>query len=346
MDHPLRASTLQALAEYIEAQKNLITRAQADIDRLRQLQDIERPIDIRDISEPSIALGLGHLVTGVQDLPESIEWSLYDSVDPAPFRDLSHNASQKYILSNEPIKTQHTQLSELQLLVKTTRQTMVDPVLADFALLSEPEDLSEDDALSPEELRRQQEHAKIRELKKRKIHFGGLTLPFRDSAVFIRRDMEDESADVDMSLDDTNILNLGDDAFHTPPPPLPLPKPRRSRPSKPHVTKSPHHTAKTPPPTKALQSVSPEPKSKTGSNGKRPSKPKPETYKQAWSDSEQHLLERLLKEIPDGEKNRWVKISKAMGGRRTPRQVASRVQKYFEKLKRFGLDITDRKSVV
>jgi hypothetical protein len=27
-----------------------------------------------------------------------------------------------------------------------------------------------------------------------------------------------------------------------------------------------------------------------------------------------------------------------MNGRRTPRQVASRVQKYFEKLKRFGLE--------
>ena len=27
-----------------------------------------------------------------------------------------------------------------------------------------------------------------------------------------------------------------------------------------------------------------------------------------------------------------------MGGRRTPRQVASRVQKYFEKLKKFGIE--------
>ncbi len=34
-------------------------------------------------------------------------------------------------------------------------------------------------------------------------------------------------------------------------------------------------------------------------------KPKSETYKQAWSISEQHLLERLLTEIPDGEKNRY-----------------------------------------
>ncbi|KAG2159516.1 uncharacterized protein EDB93DRAFT_1237596 [Suillus bovinus] len=68
-------------------------------------------------------------------------------------------------------------------------------------------------------------------------------------------------------------------------------------------------------------------------------KPRPETYKQAWSISEQHLLERLLEEIPDGERNRWAKISQAMDGRRTPRQVASRVQKYFEKLKRFGVSV-------
>lgn len=36
---------------------------------------------------------------------------------------------------------------------------------------------------------------------------------------------------------------------------------------------------------------------------------------------------------------RWAKISQAMGGIRTPRQVASRVQKYFEKLKRFGVGV-------
>lgn len=35
----------------------------------------------------------------------------------------------------------------------------------------------------------------------------------------------------------------------------------------------------------------------------------------------------------------WLKISRAMNGRRTPRQVASRVQKYFEKLKRFGIGV-------
>lgn len=37
---------------------------------------------------------------------------------------------------------------------------------------------------------------------------------------------------------------------------------------------------------------------------------------------------------------RWVKISNAMGGTRSARQVASRVQKFTEKMKKFGLDMT------
>ena len=36
--------------------------------------------------------------------------------------------------------------------------------------------------------------------------------------------------------------------------------------------------------------------------------PKFETYKQAWSLSEQHLLERLLSEIPNG-KNNWYEMT-------------------------------------
>jgi hypothetical protein len=49
----------------------------------------------------------------------------------------------------------------------------------------------------------------------------------------------------------------------------------------------------------------------------------------------------LRDELPliDTTSKRWSKISKAMGGRRTPRQVATRVQKYFEKLKLFGVNV-------
>ncbi|EGO01253.1 hypothetical protein SERLA73DRAFT_72210 [Serpula lacrymans var. lacrymans S7.3] len=94
-----------------------------------------------------------------------------------------------------------------------------------------------------------------------------------------------------------------------------------------------------PPPKQSLGKRSRDAAEKGDTYEKETGKPKPETYKLAWSVSEQHLLERLLEEIPDGEKNRWQKISIAMKGRRTPRQVASRVQKYFEKLKRFGIGV-------
>jgi len=92
---------------------------------------------------------------------------------------------------------------------------------------------------------------------------------------------------------------------------------------------------KTPPKAKSAEKpVQTEPDKPKRSRG-----PKSDTFKMAWSVEEQRLLERLLEEIPDGEKNRWAKISQAMNGRRTPRQVASRVQKYFEKLKKFGIEV-------
>ncbi|KAJ1301091.1 hypothetical protein OPQ81_003509 [Rhizoctonia solani] len=63
------------------------------------------------------------------------------------------------------------------------------------------------------------------------------------------------------------------------------------------------------------------------------------TFKQNWTLAEQHTLERLLVEIPSTVKFRWVRISEAMGGTRTPRQVASRVQKYYEKMKKLGVSV-------
>ncbi|KAG8679113.1 hypothetical protein FRC09_019247, partial [Ceratobasidium sp. 395] len=55
-----------------------------------------------------------------------------------------------------------------------------------------------------------------------------------------------------------------------------------------------------------------------------PSEELPASFKKNWTLDEQHTLERLLTEIPSTVKFRWVKISEAMGGTRTPRQVASR----------------------
>jgi len=60
----------------------------------------------------------------------------------------------------------------------------------------------------------------------------------------------------------------------------------------------------------------------------------------------QALLERLLIDIPDNPNEpqsvRFRKISMAMGGQRTMRQVASRVQKYFIRLAKENKPIPGR----
>ncbi|EIM87084.1 uncharacterized protein STEHIDRAFT_120832 [Stereum hirsutum FP-91666 SS1] len=264
---------------------------------------------------------------------------------------------------------------------------------------------------------KEQERAKIRELRKRRIGEGGLTLPKasrlgaagrqggEESGVFVRRDLEDESAEVDISMNGLAVSGGSGSGVasssskgvavasnitkgsrtsgrrvtlkvkqETSPASVPSKSKFKSsttskrRPSSPlpqHDTR-PSKRSKVKASTTIISSLSmsaPTPTSALGdsdaSDGEveqdddgdemmvagseksktKNGKPRNETYKQAWSVEEQHLLERLLQEIPDGEKNRWSKISKAMNGRRTPRQVASRVQKYFEKLKRFGVDL-------
>ncbi|KAF8983096.1 ZZ-type zinc finger-containing protein 3 [Entomortierella lignicola] len=71
--------------------------------------------------------------------------------------------------------------------------------------------------------------------------------------------------------------------------------------------------------------------------------PKPPLYNIPWSDEEQQLLEKLLDYYPDEPvaAQRFQKISAAMGTR-TPKQVASRVQKYFIKLVKAGLEAPGR----
>ncbi|KAG0750596.1 hypothetical protein G6F57_000572 [Rhizopus arrhizus] len=67
------------------------------------------------------------------------------------------------------------------------------------------------------------------------------------------------------------------------------------------------------------------------------------TFKQPWTDEEQQRLQELLDIYPDEpvQAQRFNKISKALGTR-TPRQVASRVQKYFIKLAKLGLPVPGR----
>ncbi|PRP89257.1 ZZ-type zinc finger-containing protein 3 [Planoprotostelium fungivorum] len=71
---------------------------------------------------------------------------------------------------------------------------------------------------------------------------------------------------------------------------------------------------------------------------------KPKTFNQPWSAEEQKQLEDLLVKYPDEpvSSNRWKKIASHLPDR-TPRQVASRTQKYFIKLAKMNLPVPGRK---
>ncbi|OQR66433.1 ZZ-type zinc finger-containing protein 3-like, partial [Tropilaelaps mercedesae] len=81
----------------------------------------------------------------------------------------------------------------------------------------------------------------------------------------------------------------------------------------------------------------------SGQLQQHPLKNKPETHNKPWSIEEQKRLEELLIQYPPEavEAQRWRKIAAALGNR-TIKQVASRVQKYFIKLAKAGLEVPGR----
>ncbi|KAG6872641.1 hypothetical protein C0995_008072 [Termitomyces sp. Mi166 len=314
-----RAQTLEALETFISSQKALLARTHSDIACLQSLKNdvfVQPEEFLLDFEQTlkSIQLGDAQLT-----LPRGIDWALYDRHDPRALQNLNNALQRRRDQRNTPSTHQRSELSALQKLVKEARRTIVDPVLAIYEGMSEPEDES-DEQLDPQEIRRQIEKEKLRELKKRKIHtFGGLTLPSRGlSGVYIRHDVEDESPDVDITLDDcpgpsvfmdpsssaTPGSNHLLEQIHTPTIPARSRKPSEKARSSSKASIVPSkRKAKSPPPSD--HGSSPEPameQPKKLPRGK--DKPKPETYKQQWSMSEQHLLEQLLEQIPDGEKNR------------------------------------------
>lgn len=226
--------------------------------------------------------------------------------------------------------------------------------------------------LREEKKTKEREREKIRELRKRRIGEGGLTLPKasrmglcsskngEESGVFVRRDLEDESGEVDISMADleatsstpapngppstttsrrinrTGTAPVKEEASATvmpkaktkstatstsrsqrtkrrPPSPPPPPEPRsakRARVQSDGASTSANPTS-LPTPTSMLEDSDADGEQDGDGTGEKVEltkngKPRNETYKQAWSVEEQHELERLLQEIPDGEKNRCV----------------------------------------
>jgi hypothetical protein len=224
-----------------------------------------------------------------------------DVKDPTPLRTLAADLRATHHARSHPSTKQQSALSSAQQLVRTARRTIIEPVLASFELSSDSSD--EEQQPSPDE--RQQ-------IRRTHLHKSRLTV--RASGVHILRNMQDESLDVDIATDGEPLAPTPSGVITSQPPshcpteptaisnlrmrsPR-LSRPRRPLPTSPHAAKGKQRSLQ----TKQLSEsdrVSPElPVAKK-------EKPRSETYKQAWSVSEQHLLERLLAEIPDGEKNRY-----------------------------------------
>ena len=160
---------------------------------------------IQQLNDP--AFRLSEQLEAMPPLPENIDWSVFSGADPAPFRTLAAATREAYNARNSPPQKQLTPPCALRQFVSAKRILLVDPVLNAFRLPDDLAALSSDDEPDPEEQRRAREREKIRELKKRRIEgdagktvFAGLGLRRPVAGVFIRRDQDDESAEVDISM--------------------------------------------------------------------------------------------------------------------------------------------------
>ena len=194
---------------------------------------------------------------------------------------------------------QQSALSSAQQLVRAARRTIIEPVLASFELSSDSSD--EEQQPTPGE------RGQIRG-----IHLRKSRLTVRASGVHILRNMQDESQDVDIATDCEPLAPSHSSVITSPLLPHEpsaisnsrmrsprLSRPRRPLPTRPHATKAKQRAPE------AKQQVTEPDRASIEPPIAKKEKPRSETYKQAWSVSEQHLLERLLAEIPDGEKNRY-----------------------------------------
>ena len=214
-----------------------------------------------------------------------------DAKDPTPLHAFAADLRATHHARSQPSMKQQSALSSAQQLVRTARRTIIEPVLASFELSSDSSD-------------GEQEPAPHERQQIRRIHLRKSGLTVRASGVHILRNMQDESQDVDIAADVEPLVPTPSSTITSQPPPhaptepmaISVPSMRSSRSRRPPPARP--HAAKTKQCALKAEQFSEPPIAKK-------EKPRSETYKQAWSVSEQHLLERLLAEIPDGEKNRY-----------------------------------------
>jgi len=213
--------------------------------------------------------------------------------DPRPLQNLAVAEQVAYASRNQPHTNQRTSLSSLQIYVKNARKSIVEPVLSALEPMSdtENEDLSRKPSI----------RSYIHAYRARPTYASsGLTVASRPrdntGQVIWRSNVKEENTDALVSIEaQDEVPTIGKSLSHyasPSPPPLPPPisKPATSKTRRPKI-KSKSRAPVSSPTSIPQKSVKPEGKA--------------DSYKQAWSVSEQDLLERLLEEIPDGSKNRY-----------------------------------------
>ncbi|KAL1719674.1 hypothetical protein EV715DRAFT_251269 [Schizophyllum commune] len=206
------ATTIQALDAFIEQQRQALARTQSDLGRLRSLQQetAARPeSSLRNFSKLTDGgFGLASVAECLVDVPKEIDWSLYDSHDASALQQLTAKTKEAQAARRAPAKTQTSPLSSLQQLVKDARTRIVDPVFAmypDLATLSKPPPAEPPKPSDAATLKKQREHDKLRDMRTRRIicdpPAAKGTANGQEPGVYVRRDADDESMDVDVADD-------------------------------------------------------------------------------------------------------------------------------------------------
>lgn len=205
--------------------------------------------------------------------------------DPTPLRTLAIRTRLLHTQRSVPQPTQRSPLSPLQKFVKDARKLIVDPVLASTYDNADPACNSPNpthDPCTPFE--------------------AESAPPMREWAAHDEPDDEQTQPTppptTDLSARPSRVrkpsLRLQSHVDKDPSSTLPSPTSLGKRSREPSQARSGSRKARVDPLASSTDDTS------TETNRLRS-----DTYKQAWSISEQHLLERLLTEIPDGERNRY-----------------------------------------
>jgi len=245
---------------------------------------------------------------GARDGIYSVLYPAKSPSDPKLLNELAERSRAIHTERNEPSKTQHSEPSYLQSFVRNSKTAIIDPLftyLRSDPLFIEAQAEADaqtrfpstvDPALSLVTPQRCPVGSGCRRLPALRLVCN--TTSHADNALVNPTFMEVDSpkpphtSDIPFSSTPTSCL-----------PRVRAVVERRSSRKAPRPPPAPPHKAPPKPRDveKAIQTENDKPKRSRG--------PKSDTFKMAWSVEEQRLLERLLEEIPDGEKNRLVPLT-------------------------------------